>query len=255
MMKECKKCNEMKPDTTEFFDSNKGRTTGRCKKCTSEYNKNYGQLNKEKLLSQKKAYYQSNKDRLAEYSKSYREANKEYIKEWRKNHYQENHSLINEKNAQYRANNAEKMKEYFRNHYQMNKGSIKRRVKLYFSTDAGRETSKKTRQKRRTIKRGLDATLTHQQWEECKANFENCCAYCGKEAKLEQDHFLPLSRRGEYTLNNIIPSCRTCNSSKSDRDYFDWYPKQNFYTKKRDQKILLYLGYEKETRLQQLALL
>jgi 5-methylcytosine-specific restriction endonuclease McrA len=85
--------------------------------------------------------------------------------------------------------------------------------------------------------------------------FDNKCAYCGKEKPLAQDHFVPLSKGGEYTNNNIICSCKSCNSSKSDKDFFEWYPEQLFYSKEREAKILKYLNYDKKTQTQQLALI
>lgn len=55
---------------------------------------------------------------------------------------------------------------------------------------------------------------------------------------LTQDHFLPLSKGGEYTVNNIIPACKNCNCSKQDKDFSEWYSKQEFYRKERELKIL-----------------
>jgi hypothetical protein len=80
------------------------------------------------------------------------------------------------------------------------------------------------------------------------------CKQCGKEEKLTQDHFKALSNNGEYTKNNIIPACINCNSSKNDADFFAWYPKQSFYSKKQELKILKYLNYDPKTKYQQLAI-
>jgi 5-methylcytosine-specific restriction endonuclease McrA len=99
----------------------------------------------------------------------------------------------------------------------------------------------------------LDSNYTKEQWEECKNTFDNKCAYCGKNDKLSQEHFVPVSKGGEYTENNIIPSCKSCNSSKNNSNFFDWYPKQEFYSKIREQNILKHLRYDNNT--QQLALI
>jgi len=108
-------------------------------------------------------------------------------------------------------------------------------------------------QRRRNLKRKLPSTFTQEQWNECKEYFDQKCAYCGKELPLFQDHFMPLSKGGEYTHNNIIPACDSCNSRKFNHDPFTWYPKQDFYSKQRGQKILKYLGYNKFSQ-QQLTL-
>lgn len=96
--------------------------------------------------------------------------------------------------------------------------------------------------------------LTIKQWIDCIKEFDKKCAYCGKEKKLTQEHFIPLSKGGEYSINNIIPVCGSCNSSKQDRDFFKWYPKQPFYSKSRETKILKYLEYDKQLN-QQLSIL
>jgi 5-methylcytosine-specific restriction endonuclease McrA len=107
---------------------------------------------------------------------------------------------------------------------------------------------------RRAKKNNLAFNFSEEEWGKCKSYFDNKCAYCGSEEKLTQEHFIPLSQNGEYTKNNIIPVCGNCNSSKHDKDFFEWYPKQAFYTKKRERKILEYLNYDSKTKYQQLAL-
>ena len=57
------------------------------------------------------------------------------------------------------------------------------------------------------------------------------CIYCGATEKLSTDHIIPISRAGvdpriEKLLNtqdNCVCACQSCNSSKSDRDIFEWY--------------------------------
>lgn len=60
--------------------------------------------------------------------------------------------------------------------------------------------------------------FTPKQWEELKATYKGRCAYCGRKMKrLTQDHIIPLSKGGAHTVNNIIPSCQSCNSRKATR--------------------------------------
>ena len=56
--------------------------------------------------------------------------------------------------------------------------------------------------------------FTADQWREMKQLFHGRCAYCGKKARLTQDHILPLSKGGNHTANNIVPACQSCNSKK-----------------------------------------
>lgn len=50
------------------------------------------------------------------------------------------------------------------------------------------------------------------------------CAYCDQvvDGQPDPDHVIPLSRGGWNDLANILPSCRRCNSSKSDKTPDEW---------------------------------
>lgn len=49
------------------------------------------------------------------------------------------------------------------------------------------------------------------------------CVYCGALAATV-DHIRPLSRGGYEIAENLVPACRSCNSSKSDRLLIEWRP-------------------------------
>jgi len=51
----------------------------------------------------------------------------------------------------------------------------------------------------------------------------SACVYCGAESDLSFDHLVPTSRGGPDTISNQVPACRSCNSSKGDRDVIAWY--------------------------------
>ena len=49
------------------------------------------------------------------------------------------------------------------------------------------------------------------------------CAYCGDRASaLQRDCVLPISRGGRYTLDNVVPACRSCNASKCNDEVTGW---------------------------------
>lgn len=52
--------------------------------------------------------------------------------------------------------------------------------------------------------------------------YEWKCGYCGSDTKLTLDHRVPLRRGGADTLENLIPACGRCNSSKHDRSELDF---------------------------------
>jgi len=50
------------------------------------------------------------------------------------------------------------------------------------------------------------------------------CEYCGStEPPFTKDHIIPLVRGGIDIQNNLVLACKSCNSSKGERDVFDWY--------------------------------
>jgi 5-methylcytosine-specific restriction endonuclease McrA len=49
------------------------------------------------------------------------------------------------------------------------------------------------------------------------------CAYCGAVGgALQRDCVMPISRGGRYTLDNVVPACRSCNTSKCNDEVTSW---------------------------------
>jgi 5-methylcytosine-specific restriction endonuclease McrA len=85
-------------------------------------------------------------------------------------------------------------------------------------------------------------TLTRQHWKRVLEAFDHSCAYCGEQQfVLHQDHFIALAKGGSLTLQNVIPACPICNSSKGDKDFFEWYRTYKYYSADREQKLLSHL--------------
>lgn len=64
-------------------------------------------------------------------------------------------------------------------------------------------------------------SFSEAEWKATKEHFGSKCVYCGAETDLVTDHAIPISRRklGEHRLGNLVPSCKACNSRKSDKDF------------------------------------
>jgi len=208
--------------------------TKKCIECMNEYptTKEYFYANK----SCKNGLSLICKNCHKKYVKKYQEANKEKISNQKKQYYKDNKNKILEDDKFY---------------YENNKDKISKREKLYCKNNKDKMNIKN--QKRRAKKYGFDSTLTNEQWENIKQSFNFKCAYCGEKKTLAQEHFIPLFKGGEYTHNNIVPSCKSCNSSKNVKSFFEWYPKYKHYSKEREQEILEYLNYHKQTKSQQFS--
>lgn len=72
---------------------------------------------------------------------------------------------------------------------------------------------------------------------ERKALFDGCC-FCGADKKLTLEHMVPLSKGGLHVEENLLGSCKSCNSSKHNHPVEDWFRKQPFFSEQRWQKIL-----------------
>ncbi len=69
---------------------------------------------------------------------------------------------------------------------------------------------------------GREHDLTPLQWEALRAAWGGC-AYCGVVgAALQRDCVLPISRGGRYTVDNVVPACRSCNASKCNLETTTW---------------------------------
>jgi 5-methylcytosine-specific restriction endonuclease McrA len=92
-------------------------------------------------------------------------------------------------------------------------------------------TKKKLSRSRKAVaarrrKRRMDAVehdLSTEQWSALKDAWANGCAYCGTTGKpLQRDCVLAISRGGRYTLDNIVPACGSCNTSKCNEEVTGW---------------------------------
>jgi hypothetical protein len=52
------------------------------------------------------------------------------------------------------------------------------------------------------------------------------CVYCGHGvedgALLSLDHVVPFVHGGSHEASNLLTSCRSCNSRRGDRDFYEW---------------------------------
>lgn len=103
----------------------------------------------------------------------------------------------------------------------------------------------KTRRRKAKMKSILVVQVSKKDLRRRFAEFNDCCAYCGKPESSEMlhiDHFLPVSKGGTHVLGNLVPACKTCNYSKRNHHPEKWYKKQEFFDKKRWQFILKILN-------------
>lgn len=109
---------------------------------------------------------------------------------------------------QWKADNKEHIKKY-------TKGWRKKNPEKY------RAVMQRGKTKRRAKKREIINTLTSEEWITILEKHNYRCAYCGVEfdenTPPTKNHIIPISRGGHNIKENIVPACRSCNSSKKNK--------------------------------------
>jgi 5-methylcytosine-specific restriction endonuclease McrA len=90
---------------------------------------------------------------------------------------------------------------------------------------------KNSRHARRAKEKLSGGHISNAEWRECMKTWGYKCAYCGahrsavrdpsRRMDLEMDHVVPLGP-GLHIISNVVPACKTCNTSKSDQDVIEW---------------------------------
>ena len=145
---------------------------------------------------------------LANDRKKKSERHKENNEEWRndnpdydKMYYQLHQEHYIEKAKKWRENNPEHKREYLK-------------------TERGKATVQRSHYKRKANEGNAINTLTADEWLDILKKYDYKCAYCGKDLSnllAQRDHIIPVSKGGGNTKENIVPSCRSCNSKKGGR--------------------------------------
>lgn len=284
MDKKCCTCKEIKD--ISMFSKNKNSKDGYkkyCKKCASEQGKKYRENHKEQVLKSKKEWYEKSKllkeertlkalnekYKLCNYCKKeksieefYKRGNGGFYSECKvcslekqnKYHYLNREKILIKK-RDYNKRNKEKIDKYNKIYYLKNSENIKDRVKIWKEENPSKakDLNRRSVQIRNARKNNVISNFSKKDWEDCKNFFRNYkneleCAYCGKVLKrATQEHFIPLSKGGNYTKDNILPVCGSCNSSKCNKDFEEWYKLKEFYSEFRKQKIYEYLYKQANT--------
>lgn len=193
-VKQCNKCNN-----TLSLDNFRIRGNGffsYCKSCEKEYSKIYRKNNKEIMKKSKSEYYFNNVNEIKIKQKEYRENNKDILLFKKR-----------EQSKVYRENNKDKILKY---------------RKKYNKSLSCKISKKNYKHRRRAIEKVGD--LTHKQLLKLENNI-NKCYWCNNKIinnNYHIDHYVPLSKGGEHTINNLVVSCPNCNLKKGNKDPYEF---------------------------------
>lgn len=197
--KRCSKCEIEKPIAEFYWDKRDQRRYGACKAChnaiTAANNRNnprrrawereYRRRTRSRRLPRRRALYR--KRRTQELIRIYA---------WRKQNHDRYLAILRRSYARHREKRCAGQRAYAKRHPEKVAAIVARQ---------------------RARKRQAPVNdLTALEWQALLRAFRYRCAYCNRKQKqLTQDHLVPLIRGGDHTLTNVVPACRSCNSSKN----------------------------------------
>lgn len=99
-----------------------------------------------------------------------------------------------------------------RSYYHSNLTKSREKVKRWRRNNPAKRSAQHFRE--RVRRAAVQQDLSEEQWGAIKRAYRHRCAYCSRRRPLTQDHVVPVSKGGRHTASNIVPACRSCNSSK-----------------------------------------
>lgn len=171
-----------------------------------ERDREYRLGHRDELAAKRKAQYDSHLEEWREYRKVNRDKRNAQSQVWKAAHQEEIRA--------YNAAHQNEHREYAKRHAKEHAEEYKERLRAWRKSHPDAKAAQWQRHRARKV--GLPHTLTKEEWRSIKEAYKGRCAYCGKRGKLTQDHVIPLSKGGGTVRDNIVPACRSCNSSKND---------------------------------------
>lgn len=179
------------------------------KKHRKAYQKAWRAANPRDRRAYKKSYDASHRaENLA-----YCEANKDRLKSNKAAYYSANRARILARVQSYTAANHERVLEYHRKFHAANPTKTRAWSAAWRKRNPERKAHLENRRRARQAGNGGSHTLTERR--EKFQRLGNVCFYCQAQKPLTVDHDVPLARGGTDDIENILPACRRCNSSKN----------------------------------------
>ena len=185
--KTCRSCNQLLPVANFYVQRRRNGYQSKCKACGEAYRLE----NAERIRASRAAYYQANKDKWKTLGQAARQADPEKFRQ---------------RSKAWREANPERYREQMRSWRERNRGKFN-------ELSRRRDARKKGNGVYQVTKKELAAML------------ERPCFYCGGSSGTI-DHVIPIARGGVHAVGNLVPACKSCNSSKKDLTIMEWRKKK-----------------------------
>lgn len=210
MLRTCRKCGLDKPiDQFPMKRDNADGLSVRCRGCLWETIKAYRQTDhgKQMMLASNQRFAKTEKRKLSQSRSNHSEKGRASKKAWAKSEAG--------KISRAKLRGTDKTKARHKRYYDNGKGRIT--IDRYQATEKGKASLARGVHKRRSRMLAV-STLTAAEWQTIKDRAGHKCHYCRKVfRRLTMDHVIPLTKGGHHIASNIVPACRSCNSSKGNR--------------------------------------
>lgn len=185
--------------------------------------------NPERVKALIKAWKVANRDRANACKKARRAANPDREKAQAKTRYVVNADRVKSQVKAWRAANADRVKAQSKAWRVANSDRVKSRAKARYAANADRVSARnkawdaanpearraKNHRRRARLKDGNSPGVSPAQWAGILESFAHRCAYCEQSSiKLTREHVRPIACGGIDAPENVVPACKSCNSSK-----------------------------------------
>lgn len=137
------------------------------------------------------------------------------------------------KSKQWLENNRQRNIESCKARYLANPESYKKRSKEWAinNPDLKAQTNRlyqinnphvyRATKQRRKIRKAQNGeyAISNKEWIKL---YSSACIYCGSNKDIQADHVIPIARGGTHGIGNLVPACKTCNTSKRERTITEW---------------------------------
>ncbi len=211
----------------------------RCIPCAAtftSYRQDYYKKNRDTELDRSNQYNADNREERREYKLRYNAENRETLNELARERYWDDPEL-HRQNAklrrladpeghraykrQWRLDNHEAQLERERRWHEENR-EARNAASRQYAKDNPEWNRRKQHERRVKVQSGEVFQVTDRDWQRMLHRYRYSCYYCGGQTNMTADHVIAVDRGGRHSIGNLIPACKSCNSSKSDKTIMEW---------------------------------